>query len=317
MKILLEAAHTQHTGKGLFARRLLSALQKRDVKVTMNPNEWDKFDVVVGFGKFLNKHNTKKEILRLGDVHKERKDYKKLNARKIKALKRADGVIYQSEYSKELCDKFLGVPKCPIAVIYNGANPETFDVVPAKSPYKYNFLASARVWNNNKRLRTIKNAFWKADIKNSCLWVCGDTGQKNGGDRDVISNREIRMLGTVDGSVLASLYKLCNAMVDITYLSACPNSVVEATLAGLTVIHANQGGIHEIAIGPCIRDKEYNYKPMGKHAPLIDVHEVAYWMRKCCELEYYDVQVWMLQQKLYISSIAKQYLEFFEGLLNG
>lgn len=313
MKVLLEAEHTLKTGKGLFARRLQKALQKRDIEITMNPKQWEEFDIVVGFGKFLERHNAKKKILRLGDAHKNRKDYKKLNARKIKALKKADGVIYQSQYSQKLCQAFLGVPKCPTTVIYNGASPEEFHVEPMKSVYKYNFLASARKWDNNKRLSTIKRAFWKAEIKHSCLWICGDTGQKNGAEVDATLNREMKFLGLVDSSTLASLYKLCNALIDITYLSACPNSCVEALVAGCNVISTNQGGIAELYCDSTIEDKPYNFKPMGKHAPKLDENVLAEKM-----IEYKKSEDWMLivYDTLHINVIAEKYLDFFERILN-
>ena len=315
MKVLLEAAHTTFTGKGKFACRLQKALQKRDINVTMNPKLWEEFDIVVGFGKFLGKYDVKKKILRLGDVHKYRKDYKKLNARKIKALKKADGVIYQSRYSQKLCQAFLGVPKCPTTVIYNGADPEEFHVEPMKSVYKYNFLASARKWDNNKRLSTIKRAFWKAEIKDSCLWICGDTGQKNGAGVDATLNREMKFLGLVDESTLASLYRLCNAMIDITYLSAMPNSCVEALVAGCPIICTNQGGIKEVIMrngsGYVIGDKKYDFKPTGKHAPKLEIDGLVLMMRS---------QVWskiqFMMPDLYIDNIAEKYLDFFERILD-
>lgn len=314
MKVLLEAAHTQSTGKGAFSRRLLCALQKRDVEVTMNPKQWEEFDIVVGFGKFLGKYDVKKKILRLGDCHKYRKDYKKLNARKIKALRKADGVIYQSRYSQKLCQAFLGVAKCPTTVIFNGANPEEFHVKPMESVYKYNFLASARKWDNNKRLSTIKRAFWKAEIKNSCLWICGNTVQKSGAEVDATLNREMKFLGLVDESTLASLYKLCNALIDITWLSACPNSVVEALVAGCNVICSNQGGIAELYCDSSIEDKSYNFKPTGKHAPKLDENFLAKKM-----IEYKKSDDWMLivYDNLHINVIVQQYLAFFKRILNG
>jgi len=310
MKVLLEAAHTTHTGKGLFARRLQKALQKRDINVTMNPKLWEEFDIVVGFGKFLGKYDAKKKILRLGDAHKYRKDYKKLNARKIKALHKADGVIYQSRYSQKLCQAFLGVPKCPTTIIYNGADPEGFHVEPMKSIYKYNFLASARKWDNNKRLSTIKRAFWKAEIKDSCLWICGDTGQKNGAEVDTVLKREMKFLGLVDEHTLASLYKLCDTLIDITYLSACPNSVVEASVAGCPVIHTDQGGIREFAEGYLIRDKKYDFKPMGKFAPKLELFKLIEAMHWVVE---FDSGIYVA---LHIDHIAQKYLDFFERILN-
>lgn len=320
MKVLLEAAHTTFTGKGRFACRLQKALQKRDIEVTIFPKAFEVYDIVVGFGKFLDHHLTKKKILRLGDCHKGKKDYKALNKRKIKALKKADGVIYQSRYSQKLCQAFLGVAKCPTTVIFNGADPEEFHVKPMESVYKYNFLASARKWDNNKRLSTIKRAFWKAEIKDSCLWICGDAGQKNGAELDRTLKREMKFLGLVDEHTLASLHKLCNALIDITWLSACPNSVVEALVAGCKVICTDQGGTHEIVqkiseYAIMSEDVEYDFKPTGKFVPKLSTEMVAEHLKHYSNFP--ESLPWANNcSYIHIDTITKEYLNFFERILN-
>jgi glycosyltransferase involved in cell wall biosynthesis len=307
----------ENTGKGKFLKRLSVALQELGVKI-VTPHE--KSDINLAVGKNAWPVNATKNIIRLGDTHKYKKDYRQLNKRKIKALHKADGVIYQSRYSQKLCQAFLGVAKCPSIVIYNGADPKEFEVEPMKSPYDTNFLASARKWDNNKRLKTIKRAFWEANIEKSCLWVCGDTGHKNGGVYDPEYDREIRMLGLVDDKTLASLYRRCNAMIDITYLSACPNSVVEALNADCKVICTDQGGTHEIvsvlsdfAVIP--EKVKYNFKPTGKYVPNMDVDAVSK------NIKYYShfgkSGNWKVGkcEHIHIDNIAKQYLEFFERIL--
>ena len=316
MKVLLEAKHTLHTGKGKFAIRLKKALKELGVKATFEPDSPSmrgKFDIVLGFGKFLEKHDAKKKIVRLGALHIDKnEDYKKLNKRKKKAIHSADGVIYQSKFSKKLCREFLGKPDCPEAVIFNGADPKEFDVEPMKSPFKYNFLASTRVWTPQKRLCFIKEAFYRAGIDNSCLWVCGDTG-KDGiiGKIHYGKTKTCWHLGLVSEKKLASLYKLCNAMIHITYLDACPNSVVEALVAGCPVICTDQGGVYELVKSGyrLFYDKQYNFKPIDLNKP----PKLKFEFSKI-ELN----RVWKSDSvHLHISTIAKQYLNFFEKVLNG
>ena len=317
MKVLLEAKHTLHTGKGKFAIRLKKALKELGVKATFEPDSPSmrgKFDIVLGFGKFLEKHDAKKKIVRLGALHIDKnEDYKKLNKRKKKAIHSADGVIYQSKFSKKLCREFLGKPDCPEAVIFNGADPKEFDVEPMKSPFKYNFLASTRVWTPQKRLKQIEKAFIKANMPDSCLWVCGETKECKSimgyGINQLTS--EIRYMGLVSEKKLASLYKLCNAMIHITYLDACPNSVVEALVAGCPVICTDQGGVYELVKSGyrLFYDKQYNFKPIDLNKP----PKLKFEFSKI-ELN----RVWKSDSvHLHISTIAKQYLNFFEKVLNG
>jgi len=312
---------TAKTGKGFFVQRLITELTNRGVEVTTDPEA--EVDVTLGIGKFEFKPKGK-AVLRLGACHIDtNSQWKKLNARKKKALKRANGVIYQSQFSKKLCHAFLGKPKCPETVIFNGANPNEFDVEPYKSPYKYNFLASTRVWTCQKRLPQIYSAWYDAKIPNSCLWVCGEVGVRNMTVNDNRINTSITLLGLVDQKTLASLYKLCDAMIDITWLSACPNNVVEALVAGCPAISSNDGGIHELGWSDkknhpfnyaCIRsDKIWNMKkPLNLNKPpkfyqyglIGNIEGMAYHQKK--EFTY---------GPLHISTIAKQYLDFFNDRL--
>ena len=88
------------TGKGFFAQRLINQLKVMGHTVYVDPNA--EADIALGIGKFeFNYPKCKKKILRLGDAHKGR-DYKKANKFKRISLNMADGIIYQSQYSKGL-----------------------------------------------------------------------------------------------------------------------------------------------------------------------------------------------------------------------
>ena len=316
MKVCITNRHkgrnVPKTGKGFFVKRLITEFALSGIDVTTDPS--CEVDIHLGIGKFEHNVKCKKRVLRLGDCHKDiNENYKPLNKRKIQALCKAHGVIYQSKYSQKLCDAFLGKAKCPTTVIYNGADPNEFDVESYKSPYKYNFLASARVWTKQKRLRYIEEAFWLADIPSSCLWICGDL--KEGWERQ--DHNAITKLGIVDQQTLASLYKLCDVMIDITYLSACPNSVVEALVAGCPVIHTGEGGTHEVVNfnGFCLKDKKYNYKPINLNKPpKIDIKVLAGIIKMAPLWEGRETETFV--EHLHISIIAQQYLKFFEKILN-
>ena len=320
MRVCIATKHKdwtcEHTGKGRFLNRLIPALQALGVEI-VEPGQ--PADINLAVGKNVWKSTADYNIIRLGDAHKE-KGHKKLNKRKWKAVQNADGVIYQSKYSQRLCETFIGKPDCPTAVIFNGADPKEFDVAPFKSKYKYNFMASARVWTPQKRLQDIKDAFVSADIDSSALWIVGGNKRFQWG---IGKRMNIEGLGLVSTPVLASLYKLCNALIDITWLSACPNSVVEALVAGCPVISGNDGGIHELGWNDRLFSLRYSCigsdalwngevvdlskpPPFYQHGLIENIKGMAY--HKKPEFTY---------KALHISNIAKQYLEFFKEVSGG
>lgn len=322
MKIIISNKHKSWkkvtTGKGYFIKRLIREFAVMGIEVTADPEA--KADLCLGIGKFLYPYKRcRKKILRLGDAHKSlTENYKKLNKRKAKAVQIADGVIYQSKYSKKLCRHFLGKERCPSTIIFNGADPKEFDVEPHESPYKYNFLASTRKWTRQKRIHQIWDAFLEANIPDSCLWICGIMENKLMNEVIYDNNRAVRYLEIVSQERLATLYKLCDVMVDITYLSAMPNAVVEAIVAGTPVIHTDQGGTYEAVgfNGFCIKDKPYNFKPINLNKPpKVDKETLT----KVFQM----VKLWEGKQTetfvdyLHINTIAQQYKAFFERILHG
>ena len=307
------------TGKGYFIKRLIKEFTLMGIEVTADPEA--KADLCLGIGKFLYPYKRcKKKILRLGDAHKSTtENYKKLNKRKAKAVKIADGVIYQSKYSKKLCNAFLGKARCPTEIIFNGADPKEFDVEPHESPYKYNFIACTRTWTRQKRIHQIWDAFLEAKIPWSCLWIVGKLENRLEEEMIYDLNRAVMYLEKIDHKRLASLYRLCNAMVDTTYLSACPNAVVEALVAGVPVICTDQGGTHELLNGPdtSMKDKKYKFKPVNLNKPpKIDIKILSTSIKASIgEKKLKDELPTMYH--LYISTIAQQYKKFFERILHG
>ena len=305
-----------NTGKGRFIKRLVPALQKLGVYVTSDPSE--KTDVSLHIGKILCLPNTKKNIVRMGPSHcSTHEDYRALNKRKAKAIRKADGVIYQSEFCKRMCDHFLGEAKCLTTVIYNGADPKFYeDIEPAESDFQYNFLAATRVWTKQKRLKYIIRAFEKASIPNARLWIAG-TAPK---EKNRYECNHIHFLGLLDDRELGSYYKLCNALIHMCYLDACPNVVTEAMVAGCKVIWNSEAGTWELGglllearegQHSHIYDPKWDFKPTDlRHPPKVNTDKLASWITK-----YVDDSRWY-DPSLYIDNIARLYKGFFEKCLN-
>lgn len=312
MKVLINAKNEPKTGKGKFASRLLSALGKLGIETTTNTLA--KVDVALHIGRVHYRSKAKVNVLRLGPAHvNSAQDYKSLNRAKLDSVKAADAIIYQSQYSKKVCQRFIGKTKAPSIVIYNGATGWYMASKPWPTNYKYNIVCATRKWLKQKRLKHIVRAFSCADVKDACLWICGNTlGEK------IPKQHNIKCVGVLDDVALGSIFASSNAMVNITYLDACPNAVVEALCAGCPVICTDQGGTHELlhdipTDGIVIADKPYNFKPIDlEHPPKPRMPElVAAILHYCQDRD--DATPY--PKHLFIDAIAQQYVRFFERLL--
>lgn len=310
MKICIATKHKnwscEHTGKGKFLTRLAKALRRQDCEIVSPDVE---ADINIAVGKNQWKPNAKKNILRLGPAHFE----KEPNKRKHKAMKTADGVVYQSSFSKKFCHAFIGRPSCPERVIFNGADPKEFFTKTMSLSFKHNFLASTRVWTNQKRLRYIKRAFVEAEVKDSCLWICGDSEEK--GDHYYRNtNQMVKYKGLVDEETLKLLYAHCDAMIHIVHLDACPNSVVECLVAGTPVICSNQGGTKELVGNYGIvleTDPVYDFKPVKRLPKGFNTAGLSAAIKHVAN---YGIDM-DPPDYLHIDIVAKKYLEFFEEVL--
>lgn len=299
------------TGKGYFVSILIPELKKLGVEVVTEADI--PCDIDMGIGKWVYEPKyCKKKILRLGPPHFDKaQKYKKLNKRKINAVKQADGVIYQSAWSKIMCDKFLKKPDCITAVIHNGAN--KFDEKYCQEPHcEKNFVAAARKWLPQKRIEDIVEAFLISGIHDYQLYILGDCKNKYYGKR-VIS-------GPVDHDDLIEIMFSARAVIHCVYLDACPNVVAEAINQKTPVICTNQGGTWEMVVNHTpeliVQDKEYDFKPIDlSRPPKADVNAIASAMRKVAE---YDGKYPVKNNEMHnIENIAARYLSFFEKVLNG
>ena len=303
------------TGKCRFSQRLTQAWHDMGVQITDDPEIHA--DIALHIGRFNYPSKAKKHVIRVGPANIDTNmNWKKINREKAKSVKRCDGIVYQSRYSRKIYRKLVCKPDIPEAVIFNGANPKDYEVEPYESNFKYNFLASTRVWIRQKRLKDIIKSFLLADIPDSCLLVNGDTqGVEKKYDRD-----NIMFFGPVSDKVLARMYKLATALVHITWLDACPTSVVESLVAGCPVIHSNMGGTRELtalanweAATHLRFDPDFDYKPKNLSKPPKSerMREMLGEAMKAHIATPRKVEV----PYLHIDSIAKQYLTFFKEVV--
>lgn len=317
MKIFLQDKDKAGGGKAIFLKRLAKGIREAtDAEVTHDPTEpCDVSLHSIGVGASA----ARKKVVRLDGVwHNTAMDWKGKNAKIIAGLRKADALVYQSNYAKAMCERYLGVFNGPTTVVMNGIDPRDFDEAPSMAkPYPVVYLSASK-WRPHKRLRDTIESFLMAKVPDSHLFIAGDTSNSGLSKTEVSrynSLSNITFLGNVSQEVLAQYLKVANGFIHLCWFDACPNSVVEAIGAGVPVVTNNVGGTREL-VEPsrgfvCDIDKKYDMKPIKLYTPLpIDRGIVASAIRACV-----NAKGEIKNEHVHIHNIAQQYVEFFKTLV--
>lgn len=248
-------------------------------------------------------------ILRLDGVYFDKTtDYKKKNESIKFAYDRADGIVFQSHFSKELCQHYLGKTRVLCDVIRNGIFvEEQEEIFLSKRPY---FMAVAN-WRPFKRLRETIDSFLLSNLHNVDLYVFGNV--KNAHRYNIeITHPNVRYMGVLDPKLLIPYYRGSLGLIHLSWLDNCPNSVVEALGNMIPVICGNNTGTKEIVHlcnGIVLNiDKETNLSPLDvNNPPPIDTFLVAQSIKKVC-----DDPPKINNHFVDMRNIARQYYNFFK-----
>jgi glycosyltransferase involved in cell wall biosynthesis len=222
---------------------------------------------------FIETHNTKIEniplIQRLDGIYFNlEQPYRLQNANIEKTYKEADGVIFQSNFNKELTTKYFGEHKNGV-VIHNGADVDYINSAPTiKNPVieKYeNVWCCASSWRPHKRLTENIRYFLEHSSENDCLIIAGE----NGGNMPNIDR--VYYVGKISVLQLIALYKRSKYFLHLAWLDHCPNVVVDARASGCQIVCSSAGGTKEIA-GPnatIIEEDKWDFEPVKLYEPPI------------------------------------------------
>ncbi len=309
MKLYLERYSEKTTdGKTLFCNRLGDELIRRRVRVSGDPNK--KADIAINVIN-IKPNKAPIQLVRFDGVYFDTQtSYINKNRILSESMRKADGIIYQSEFSKVMCDKYLGVPSCPSQIILNGADPNFYERArPIKRRHKHIFFAMSR-WRNFKRLTDTIESFLLADIDDSILYIAGGLSRSGIDLKKYGHHRKLKFLGQINQKIAASYLKVSTAFLHLSWFDSCPNGVVEAVAAGVPVICGNIGGTKEI-VGPsggyvCEIDKPYRLEPVDVYnPPPIDRKKVA---RKIMDCIKYPPEI--IYDHVDIKRVGSLYLKF-------
>lgn len=219
---------------------------------------------------FIESHQklptTNKLITRFDGIYfNTLQDHKSQNENIKRTYEHSDGVIFQSNFNKELITRYFGEhPNSQ--VIHNGA-----DVDLTNELYACNLNAiedvwcCASSWRPHKRLNENIEYFLEHSGPLDLMVVAG-LGYEN---REVIHDEKIIYVGNLSNNNLISLYKRSKYFVHLAWLDHCPNVVVDARAAGCEIICSSTGGTKEIAgkNAVVIEEPEWDFKPLNLYEP--------------------------------------------------
>jgi len=195
------------------------------------------------------------------------KDYMTQNKRIINTYRSADGIIFQSEYSKNLSFKHFG--ECDnYTIINNGADIEFINTIKPlenKQLESYdNVWCCASNWRGWKRMPDNIRYFLEFSGDNDCLIVAGNPLQN-----EIIEHERVFYTGQLDPKTLFSIFKKSKYFIHLARYDACPNVVVDARAAGCHIICCSEGGTKEIAGkgATIVVEEPWDYSPVDVDSP--------------------------------------------------
>ena len=225
-----------------------------------------------------------------------------------RAYRKADGLIFQSEFDRRLFKVFMDEASCPDIIIPNGA-PEIF--TPKGGGFDYGFkktLLCSAFWRAHKRLDCIIKGFIEYGNIDTGLVVLGEVAKRP------IEHPRIKYMGHISPNALPQYLRGADAFIHLSWLDHCPNTVVEAICCGLPVLCTHNGGTKELVkdngiVMKC--ESDYDFKRVDLYnPPKCDNKIVAAGIEK--------ILAWnkpVDSSELHMDSIASRYVEFAGELI--
>jgi glycosyltransferase involved in cell wall biosynthesis len=309
-------------GPAIFRSRLIKSLNKfDDIKVVTNIN--DKFDIELAFIRKVYKHN-KPYILRVDGCYYQ-KNRASQNRPLEKAILNSRYLIFQSNFSFELCKKVLGIGNfCKegknYSIIHNGIDLDYIkNIKPAKNIKPGSFVSAAR-WRDNKRTFSILKGFEKAGIGRH-LYMLGGVGI--GESKNYLSkvkqfcnnSKYIHFLGEKSEEETISILKACDYQIHLCHIDSCPNIVLEGLCCGLNILCCNLGGTKELVgeNGVVMKiDKMWEGKYLSSSVKLdsLNKKEVAQGIQKVITVKH-KLNV----EKFDINKVAEKYVNIIRKVI--
>lgn len=227
-------------------------------------------------------------------------NYNAQNSNIKRTYEMATGVIFQSNFNKELTFKYFG-PHNNYAIIHNGADLELINSVEKIKIDKYeNIWSCASSWRPHKRLSENIRYFIEHAGPNDGLIVAGKVDNK-------FEHERVHYVGELTTEKLFGLYKASKYFIHLAWLDHCPNVVVDAMASGCQIICSSAGGTKEIAgkNAIIIEEKTWDYSPVELYSP------------PPIDFSHKTQNTWHKNEQFDMNSVCQKYYNFIDGKING
>lgn len=223
MNIFLENDNINSTsGPNYFGKKLVKYMELRGVQF----NDRLGYDRKLTFIESIGQRQELPMFQRLDGIYFNANfDCDRMNSNIKRTYEKANGVIFQTEFNKNLIFNWFGKHN-NFVVINNGADIlHINDIDPNHSKLAKKLSAFEKVWScaaswhSFKRLKDNIQYFLEFSKQNDCLVVAGPNPDY------VIDDPRILYVGNLDTDQLLSLFKLSDIFIHLAYLDHCPNVV--------------------------------------------------------------------------------------------
>jgi glycosyltransferase involved in cell wall biosynthesis len=246
-----------------------------------------------------------------------------LNRGSRKLLRECDVIVFQSELSRKMHEKFVGETLKDFRVILNGVPTDIFS--PNKEPEilagfpKLVITASFRL---HKRLQDAINIVnhLKKKFPSIKLHVIGNMDNLTSEFINRMDVSNCLFHGKVASLRLPNLYRSCDVGLSPSIFDPCPNSVVEMVACGLPVISVLESGASEIIKCDDLIIEEnisldYMELQTGSSLPKVNIYD---WSDRILHVignkKYYsDRMLQRVEEELDIKLVASKYAEFIRN----
>jgi glycosyltransferase involved in cell wall biosynthesis len=263
MKIFTENINVNSdSGPNSFAKKLIPQLQNNGCEFT----DMVTADISLCFIESRIREKLKiPRVLRLDGIYfNTAQDYQTQNQNIKRTFDLSDGVIYQSEFNKNLIESYFGPHKSSV-VIHNGADLNFIESITPMLPKKNGSIwCCASQWRPHKRLRENIRYFLEHKKEDDVLIIAGSVEEK-----EKIKDKSVAYFGNLTPAQLCSVYKTSKYFIHLAWLDHCPNVVVDARASGCHIICTDAGGTKEIAglDSTIIEEDSWDFKPLNLYSP--------------------------------------------------
>jgi glycosyltransferase involved in cell wall biosynthesis len=306
----------QNAGPKIFLRRLKKSVHRNKMaKICHFLNPFHDIGLYSSIARNIYK---KPYVLRVDGIYFDKMETLGNNEEKNKpifqSIANSAGIIFQSEFSKNLVETFYGNFHQNYSIINNGARINLSTTSHRKElnlADKDKIILCLAQWRSHKRLKYILEVYklLRTEINNLKLLILGKDAKFN-------PIPGVIYRGEIPPDDLYKYYKSSDLLIDLAWLDNCPNTVVEAICNGLPVVCSNQGGTRELIqktragiVSKCDKDTEIKEYVNLYNPPIPNIETVARDVLSIFQ-NYPHYKNRINCDPVDIDNIARQYIDF-------